>query len=80
MTAKQEKIISTILGALIIIVAGYLLYVVVEMRKEIDNYKQAYEIATETQHTVIMQLDESCYEQFTNNYDKALYIKMRFDD
>ena len=80
MTAEQEKIISTILGALIILVIGVLLYGVIRMKRELAQYKQALEIATETQHTVIMQLDESCYEQFTNNYDKALYIKMRFDE
>ena len=80
MTTRQEKIISTILGGLIVLVIGVLLYGVLKMRRELANYKQAYEVVSEAQHSVIMQMDESCYEQFTNNYDKALYIKMVFDE
>ena len=80
MTAKQEKTISTILGALIVAVIGVLLYGVINMRRELADYKQAYKIATDVQHTVILQMDESCYEQFENNYGKALYIKMRIGE
>ena len=51
------------------------------MRNEIGRLQaKPHEVITETQNTVVLQMDESCYKQFENNMDKALYIKMRFGE
>lgn len=27
-----------------------------------------------------VEMDKSCYDQFLNNYDKTLYLKLRFEE
>jgi hypothetical protein len=71
----NKIIIATLTGLLL----GFII-VMYFQSKEIKNYKQAYEFLKDSQNVVIMKMDDSCYTQFTNNFDKALYIKMRFGD
>lgn len=53
---------------------------VVHLGSQVREYKQALDQLQFAQNLVVMRMDESCYTQFTNNYDKALYIKMRFEE
>lgn len=53
--------------------------VLIYEHRQLNSYKEALELNSEGQNILIMKMDESCYTQFTNNMDKALFIKMRFD-
>jgi hypothetical protein len=44
-----------------------------------NDYKEGYEMLQESQDIVVMQMDEGCAEQFKNNMDKTLYLKIRFE-
>lgn len=51
------------------VIIGYLLGI----RKNFQN------VLVE-KNQLIMEMDRSCYEQFQNNMDKTLYLKINFDD
>lgn len=73
----NEKYCSATLSVVVVLLSLFIALFVVQS-KMLSDYKEAFEVLKEAQNTVVLQMDESCYKQFVNNFDKALYIKMRF--
>lgn len=38
-----------------------------------------YQNVTVEKNQLIMEMDKSCYEQFQNNMDKTLFLKLNFE-
>ncbi len=69
---NRSFLVSLIINIFLILVVISLVVLGYQDEKIIRNLESM-------KNTVVWQMDQSCYTQFTNNLDKTLFLQLKFD-
>jgi len=80
---KKDDIVSALKTILVVIgmfLVVWLIVIYIKALSEPEDLPEFTHWNDEPKYQLIMNMDSSCFDQFKNNQDKTLFLKLRFEE